>query len=95
MIELVMDFPVMFPKVLNTHLHRIYGISVLLSRVSSFVVSYFANFFFFDKALGWNKEKIITIGHSYGAMLGLIVKSYLTIIHLSFILNIVCSKLFK
>jgi pimeloyl-ACP methyl ester carboxylesterase len=29
---------------------------------------------FFNKALGWDKEKFTIIGHSYGAVLGMAVK---------------------
>jgi len=32
---------------------------------------------FSNKALGWDKEKFSIIGHSYGAILGMTVKSLL------------------
>ncbi len=73
MIELVMDFQVMFLKVLTTQMHIIFRICVLLLKVS-FSLFIFLLMLFFNKALGWDKEKFTIIGHSYGAVLGMAVK---------------------
>ena len=77
MIELVMDFPVIFLKVLNIQIHTVEKKFVLLFEVSSSFFSYPLNIFVSNIALGWDKEKYVIIGHSYGSILGMTVESFI------------------
>jgi len=72
MIDLVMDFQLIYLQVSTMPLRKIFRICVLLLKVS-FSLFIFLLTLFYNKALGWDKEKIIIIGHSYGASLGTMV----------------------
>ncbi len=76
-IELVMDFPVIFLKVSIVPILITIKIFVILSKVRFrfFQISISS---FSRTALGWNKEKITIIGHSYGAIPGMIVKTLIS-----------------
>jgi hypothetical protein len=69
-----MDFQVIFLKVLIIHMVIIYEIFVLLLKVRFIFNHWFL--LILIVALGWNKEKFSFIGHSYGAVLAMAVKSY-------------------
>lgn len=80
MIVLVTDFPVICPKVLIIRMLIIFKIFVKLSKVSyhyCYSCYFSSNVYLFIRlshvALGWKDDKLSIIGHSYGAMLGMVV----------------------
>ncbi len=74
-IVLVMDFPVIFQKVVIIPWILIFEIFVLLFKVSLILI--YDNFSMSCiVALGWNKEKFSFISHSYGAHMSMAVKFF-------------------
>lgn len=79
-IVLVTGFPVICPKVLIIQMLIIFKIFVKLSKVSyryCYSCYFSSNVYLFIRlshvALGWKDDKLSIIGHSYGAMLGMVV----------------------
>ena len=72
MIELAMDFLVIFLKVRIILLLKMFKIFVLFCKVCLLLFHHFL--YCSSVALGWTKEKFIIIGHSFGAILGTLVR---------------------
>lgn len=68
-----MDSRVIFQKVPIIPMRIIFRIFEVLFKVSSSASETHFSMNIFSLALGWDREKVGIIGHSYGAMLGMTV----------------------